>query len=353
MSNTAEGRTGGRAVARARVSPVGLVRPTTYPSDRPLTPVIVGPTAVGKTAVAMSLGLRLPVTIISADARQVYRRLDIGTAKPAPALRDELPHEGIDLVDPGERFSAGRFAHEAAGWLTAARARGRLPLVVGGTGFYVRALADGLFQEPPLDPARREQVREWTTTLPGSDLSRWALRLDPRFSGGGRQRSARVIEVALLTGRPLSLWQRMARVAGVMRPWYIVLTLPRELLRRRIAERVDAMLAAGLVDEVRDELARGTAPSAAGLDGVGYREVVAMLTGQLYKDDLRDAIVRSSRQYAKRQETWFRNQLRYQSSAIGYRPDSVWTLDATKDPAELAEAIVARWQAVAPKADSR
>ena len=346
MMQRADRRSGGQAVASGRVSPVGLVRPSTYPPDRPLTPVIVGPTAVGKSAVAVELGQRMPVTIISADARQVYRRLDIGTAKPAPSLRAQVPHEGIDLVDPGERFSAGRFAREAAGWLTVARAGGRLPLVVGGTGFYVRALADGLFQEPPLDPTRRDQMREWTMTLPGADLSRWALRLDPRFSGAGRQRAARAIEVALLTGRPLSLWQRMARVAGVMRPWYIVLTLPRELLRRRIADRVDAMLAAGLVDEVRDELARGTAPTAAGLDGVGYREVVAMLTGQLYKDDLRDAIVRSSRQYAKRQETWFRNQLRYRPSAVGYQAEPVWALDATKDPSELAEIIEARWRSV-------
>jgi len=346
MTNRADGRWAERAVGNARMGDAGHVRLAARPPDRPLTPVIVGPTAVGKTAVAMSLAQRLPVTIISADARQVYRRLDIGTAKPAPALRALVPHEGLDLVDPGERYSAGRFAREAAGWLTAARAGARLPLVVGGTGFYVRALADGLFQEPPLDPARRAQVREWAATLPGTDLSRWALRLDPRFSDGGRQRAARAIEVALLTGRPLSLWQRMARVAGVMRPWYIVLTLPRELLRRRIAERVDAMLAAGLVDEVRDELARGTAPTAAGLDGVGYREVVAMLTGQLYKDDLRDAIVRSSRQYAKRQETWFRNQLRYRPSAVGNQQEAVWTLDATQDPAELAAVIEDRWRSV-------
>ena len=346
MTKTADRRTDGRAVGAARVGDASHVRPTARPPDRPLTPVLVGPTAIGKTAVAIALAQRLPVTIISADARQVYRRLDIGTAKPAAALRAEVPHEGIDVVEPGERFSAGRFAREAAGWLTAARAGGRLPLVVGGTGFYVRALADGLFQEPPLDPTRREQVREWTATLLGADLSRWALRLDPRFSGGGRQRAARAIEVALLTGRPLSLWQRMARVAGVMRPWYIVLTLPRELLRRRIAERVDAMLAAGFVDEVRDELARGTAPTAAGLDGVGYREVVAMLMGQLYRDDLRDAIVRSSRQYAKRQETWFRNQLRYQPSAVSHQPEAVWMLDASKAPTELAEAIESRWRAV-------
>lgn len=350
MRNKADGRTGGPAVRYASLGLEGPDRPTVRPPDRspdrPLTPVLVGPTAVGKTAVAIALGERLPLTIISADARQVYRRLDIGTAKPSAALRALVPHAGLDLVDPGERFSAGRFAREAAGWLTAARAAGRVPLVVGGTGFYVRALADGLFQEPALDPGRRGDLRDWTATLSGTDLSRWALRLDPRFSGGGRQRAARAIEVALLTGRPLSLWQRMARAAGVMRPWYIVLTMPRELLRRRIAERVDGMLAAGFVDEVRAELARGTSPGAAGLDGVGYREVVALLTGQLHRDDLRDAIVRSTRQYAKRQETWFRNQLRFQPSAVSYQHEAIWTLDATRDPAELAEAIEARWRAV-------
>ncbi|HTH64044.1 MAG TPA: tRNA (adenosine(37)-N6)-dimethylallyltransferase MiaA [Gemmatimonadales bacterium] len=325
---------------------MGLLRPSAYPPDRPLTPVIVGPTAVGKTAVAIALAQRLPLTVISADARQVYRRLDIGTAKPTALLRAQVPHEGVDLVEPGERFSAGRFAREAAGWLTTARAGGRVPLVVGGTGFYVRALADGLFQEPPLDPARRDRLRDWTATLPGPDLSRWALRLDPRFSGGGRQRAARVLEVALLTGRPLSLWQRMARAAGVMRPWYIVLTIPRELLRRRIAERVDAMLAAGFVDEVRAELARGTAPDAAGLDGVGYREIVAMLAGRIQPGELRDAIVRSSRQYAKRQETWFRNQLRVQTSEVGHQPDQVWMLDATESANDLAATIEARWRLV-------
>jgi tRNA A37 N6-isopentenylltransferase MiaA len=136
-----------------------------------------------------------------------------------------------------------------------------------------------------------------------------------------------------------------------MRPWYIVLTLPRELLRRRIAERVDVMLAAGLIDEVRAELARGTAPGAAGLDGVGYRETVAMLEGRLAEEDLREAIVRSTRAYAKRQETWFRNQLRYQPSAISHQPEAVWTLDASKPPEELAQSILSRWQTVKPIAD--
>jgi tRNA A37 N6-isopentenylltransferase MiaA len=117
-------------------------------------------------------------------------------------------------------------------------------------------------------------------------------------------------------------------------------------LRRRIAERVDAMLAAGLVEEVRGELARGTAAAAAGLDGVGYRETVAMLAGRLPAADLREAIVRSTRAYAKRQETWFRNQLRYQPSAISHQPEAVWTLDATQSPAALADLITARWRTI-------
>lgn len=313
---------------------------------RPLTPVLAGPTAVGKTAVAAALAAHLPLVVISADARQVYRRLDVGTAKPDAALRARVPHYGVDLVEPGERYSAGRFARDAAAWLTEARAGGRLPLVVGGTGFYIRALADGLFREPALDQQRREGMRQWSAGRPGTELARWAVRLDPRFSGGGRQRAARAIEVALLTGRPLSLWQRMARATGVMRPWYIVLTLPRESLRRRIGERVDAMLAHGLVDEVRAELARGTAPDAPGLDAVGYREVVAMLAGRLPAADLREAIARSTRQYAKRQETWFRHQLRDRPSAVGQRPEEVFVLDAAREPEQLATEILDRWRVV-------
>jgi len=354
MRKRRTGRTGGRADEGAVLSGADDVfHPTARPPVRPLTPVLLGPTASGKTALAAALADRIPLTVISADARQVYRRLDIGTAKPDRALLARAPHRGLDLVEPGERYSAGRFARDAAAWLAEARAAGRLPLVVGGTGFYVRALADGLFQEPPLDPGRRDGIRSWAGALPGTDVARWASRLDPQFTGGGRQRAARVIEVALLTGRPLSLWQRMARATGVMRPWYIVLTLPRELLRRRIAERVDAMLAAGLVDEVRAELARGTAPDAAGLDGVGYRETVAVLTLRLDPAALRDAIVRATRQYAKRQETWFRHQLRHRSS-VDSAAEDVWTLDATKDPVVLAEAILDRWSRHAsPITDNR
>lgn len=315
------------------------------PDPRPLVPVLAGPTAAGKTAVAAALGRLLPVTVISADARQVYRGLDIGTAKPDAALRAGLPHRGIDVVAPGERYSAGRFARDAARWLAESAVEGRQPLVVGGTGLYIRALAEGLFREPPLDLARRDRVRAWAHAMPAAKLAQWAGRLDPGFRGGGRQRAARSVEMALLTGRSLSWWQREARDAGVMRPWYILLTLPRETLHRRIAARVDAMLAAGLVEEVRGVLARGVPPDAPGLDAVGYREVVSRLAGALRPDELRDAIVRATRQYAKRQETWFRHQLRGEGGS-GKGEGSVWTLDASDAPERIAALVRDRWATI-------
>jgi tRNA dimethylallyltransferase len=313
------------------------------PDLRPLVPVIVGPTAVGKTAVAAALAVLEPVTVISADARQVYRGLDIGTAKPDRATLARVPHVGIDLIDPAERYSAGRFARDAAAWIEEVRAAGRWPVVVGGTGFYIRALADGLFREPPLDESRRTSLRRWTEGLPPADVARWAARLDRGFAGGGRQRAARGVEVALLTGRPLTWWQRTARETGAMRPWYIHLTLPREALHRRIAERVERMLAAGLVREVR-ALLTTVAATAPGLDGIGYREVVAMLEGRLPEAGLRDAIVIATRRYAKRQETWFRHQLRAPDAGRG--APEVWTLDAMEEPGAMAAKILDRWRAM-------
>jgi tRNA dimethylallyltransferase len=312
--------------------------------SRQPTAVLVGPTGVGKTAVAVALAAHRPITVISADARQLYRGLDIGTAKPDRATLARVPHRGLDLLEPGERYSAGRFAREAAGWIVEARHAGRRPVVVGGTGLYIRALADGLFNEPPLDLERREQLREWSDEMEAGELVRWAGRLDPEFPGGGRQRAARAIEVALLTGRALSWWQREARETGVLNPWYIHLTVPRDVLHRRLAARVDQMLAAGLVAEVRGALARGIASDAPGLDGIGYREVVAMLKGELPEIMLRDAILGATRRYAKRQETWFRHQLRARYAVRGER--EVWTLDATEPPVVLAERILERWNSM-------
>jgi tRNA dimethylallyltransferase len=296
-------------------------------------PVIVGPTAVGKTAVALALATHWPVEVISADSRQVYRRLDIGTAKPTRKDRARLPHHGLDVVEPGTRYSAGRFAHDAASWIEEVRNRARLPLVVGGTGLYVRALAEGLFHEPELDPARRRSLDAFAARLEPLELLRWAGRLDPGFKGGGRQRAARAIEVALLTGRPLTHWQAAARLGGAIRPWYVVLTVPRQVLHQRIARRAEEMVQRGLIEEVAAVLAEGHLPSAPGLDGIGIREAVEYLHGRRDRGSVAEAIAVSTRQYAKRQETWFRHQL----------AGDVVTLDATRPPDKLAAEIARLW----------
>jgi tRNA dimethylallyltransferase len=302
------------------------------------TPVLVGPTAVGKTAVALALLAHWPLEVVSADSRQVYRRLDIGTAKPTRKERARLPHHGIDVIEPGSRYSAGLFARDAAGWIEEVRSRGRMPVVVGGTGLYVRALAQGLFREPPLDPGRRRSLDAWTARLEPLELLRWAGRLDPGFRGGGRQRAARAIEVALLTGRPLSHWQEAARTHGAIEPWYVVLTAPRPVLNQRIQQRANEMVRRGLIEEVAAVLSEGHSPSAPGLDGIGVREAVEYLHGQRARDTVAEAIAVSTRQYAKRQQTWFRQQL----------GPSVLTLDASRLPERLAAEIVEAWKKTSP-----
>lgn len=297
-------------------------------------PVLVGPTAVGKTAVAVALTSHWPLEIISADSRQVYRRLDIGTAKPSRKERARAPHHGLDLVDPGARYSAGHFARDGVRWLHEIRSRGKLPMVVGGTGLYVRALAEGLFNEPPLDPAKRRSLDAWTARLEPIELLRWAARLDPGFGGGGRQRAARAIEVALLSGRPLSYWQQSARAQGSLDPWYIVLTVPRPVLHQRIARRADDMVRRGLIEEVAAVLAEGHGATTPGLDGIGIREAVQYLHGMRPRESVAEAIAVGTRQYAKRQQTWFRHQL----------GGSVVTLDATRSPEKLAAEIASMWE---------
>ena len=295
--------------------------------------MLVGPTAVGKTAVALALAELMPIEVVSADSRQIYRRLDIGTAKPTKRERRRVPHHGFDLVEPGQRYSAGRFALEGSTWVGEIRSRDRLPVVVGGTGLYIRALAEGLFREPTLAPSRRSDLQAWLDRMQGSELVRWAARLDPEFKGGGRQRAARAIELALLTGQPLSHWQRVARAEGTIEPWYVRLTVPRPVLHRRIEVRAREMLQRGLVEEVAAVLAEGHPAATPGLDAVGVREAVQYLHGQRERETIPDAIAASTRQYAKRQETWFRHQLK----------GTVLTLDATRPPAEIAREIAEAW----------
>jgi len=298
--------------------------------------VVTGPTGIGKSRVADALARLTPVEVVSADAGQVYRYLNIGTAKPSPAERERLPYHGLDLILPTERFSAGRFAREAKVWIEDIAARGRLPVVVGGTGFYLRALFEGLFVEPSLDPARRARLRAALEALDPSDLCRWARRLDPGYRGGGTQRAGRAIEVALLTGRPLSEHQRAAPPApSGLAPWYAVLRLPREKLTLRIGARTEAMLEAGLVDEVKRVINAGVPLDAPGLAMIGYAEVVAMLSGEMDEMELAPAIALATRRYAKRQETWLRHQLR----------GPVTWYDAALSPEALAKDVLAGYRA--------
>ncbi|MBA2292870.1 MAG: tRNA (adenosine(37)-N6)-dimethylallyltransferase MiaA [Gemmatimonadales bacterium] len=294
----------------------------------------MGPTAVGKTALALALAERWSLDVVSADSRQVYTGLDIATAKPTPRERQRVPHHMLDVVAPGERYSAGRYALEAGPVLASIGAAGRMPVVVGGTGLYIRALTDGLFVEPTMDAPAREGLAGITAGMDHASLVRWASRLDRRFGGtGGRHRAQRAIEIALLTGQPLSWWQRTAATHGVIDPWVVRLTVPRAVLHRRIRQRTEEMITRGLVEEVEAAIADGAPVTGPGMDGIGVREAVQVLQGTLPREQLADAVLIATRQYAKRQETWFRHQL-----------DPALTLDATRAPAHLADAVITAWE---------
>ena len=313
--------------------------PPAAPGDRPARVLVVtGPTGIGKTRVAAELARLAPVEIVSADSGQAYRYLNIGTAKPDLAEREAVPYHGLDVVLPTERWSAGRFAVEARGWIAGIAARGRLPVVVGGTGFWLRALFEGLFVEPALDPVRRRPLRAALEPLGAEGLARWAARLDPGYRGGGAQRASRAVEMALLAGRPLSELQRAAPPPPPpdgLAPWFAVLRLPRPELARRIGARTEAMLASGLVDEVQRLIAAGVPADAPGFELVGYREVVAHLAAALDGARLAEVIAASTRQYAKRQETWLRHQLQ----------GPVAWFDAGEEPGVLAKDVLARYRA--------
>ena len=243
-------------------------------------PVIVGPTAVGKTAVALALAAEWSFEVISADSRQIYRRLDIGTAKPTRKERARVAHHGLDVVEPGIRYSAGRFARDATGWIADVRNRRscRSSWEEPASTFGPSPRACSMNRS--WIPARRRSLDAFTSRLEPLELLRWAGRLDPGFSGGGRQRAARAIEVAMLTGYPLTHWQAAARSAGRFDPWYVVLTVPRPVLHQRIARRAEEMVQRGLIEEVAAVLAEGHPPAAPGLDGIGIREAVDYLHGR-------------------------------------------------------------------------
>ncbi len=279
-----------------------------------MTPLLVvaGPTAAGKTALGAALAERLDGEVISADAFAVYRGMDIGTAKPSAAMRQHIPHHLIDIADPHETYSAGAFVRDAEAAIADIRRRGRVPVVVGGTHFYVRALLHGLFEEPPKDPELRARLElEWEAD-PAAVRARLDI-LDPgsavRIPLRDRQRTLRAIEVSMVAGRPMSdLWRAQPARKPAFDHVMLGLRPLRSELHARIETRVGGMLSAGLLDEVRSLLQGGVPRSAQALRAIGYRECAWVLDGEWSMARARDEMVVATRRLAKRQLTWLRSE---------------------------------------------
>lgn len=303
--------------------------------------VITGATATGKTSVALDVAARIGGEIVSLDSRQIYRGMNIGTAKASPEQQAAVRHYGIDLLAPSERYNAGAFAGDVSEWIQQINERGHTPIFVGGTGFFLRALTHPLFEEPELDPARKEAMKQYFSRFSREELLRWLAALDAEgasrlSSEAGRQRLGRMIEVVLLTGRSLTWWQQHAINTGpLIKPLTFVLELPRNVLYDRINARVVEMVNNGLVEEVKQLLAAGYTENSPGMKTVGYQELIPYVRGETMLEEAIDAIQRATRSYARRQETWFRHQL--------FEP--VVRVDATLPVAEVAQRIVTEWQA--------
>jgi tRNA dimethylallyltransferase len=300
---------------------------------------IVGPTASGKTALSIEVARRLGGEIISMDSRSVYRGMDVGTAKPTPEERGGIPHHGIDLVEPSERFSAARWARYARETIASIRTRGGVPILVGGSGFFLRALTSPIFLEPTLDPDRRAALAQELAALGDEELLRRLEPLDAESAerlraGGGRQRLLRALEVAILTGHPLSWWHRNSPPEAPAVPVLtVVLEMPRERLYAAVDARVGEMVRLGLVDEVR-ALVERYGEAAPGLNAHAYIELFPYLRGERTLDEALELARKNTRAYTRRQQTWNRTQL----------TEPVFRLDATKPRAELADEIIGAWR---------
>ncbi len=280
----------------------------------PIIPALIGPTAVGKTEFGVALAEQINGEIISADSRQVYRQLTIGTAKPEAALLERVPHHFIDELDLDEPFSAGLFAQAATERMEEVLARGRRPIVVGGSTLYIEALLHGLSDIPATSMATRARLMARLDSEGETALYQALREVDPASAATmdetKSQRIVRALEVYIDTGRPLSSYHAQ-QPAARFRFAPHVLTRPREQLYDRINRRVDQMLADGLIEENRTLLARGELLAAKPLKTIGYREPLSYLRGELGYEEMVRLLKRNSRRYAKRQLTWFRRHAEY------------------------------------------
>ena len=274
--------------------------------------VILGPTGSGKSDLALRMAAEFSGEVVNCDSLQIYRHFDIGTAKLAPGQRRGIPHHLIDILDPDQLFTAGEYARLARNVLAEISARGRLPVVAGGTGFYLRALLDGLFTGPSRDQALRDRLAERERRRPGS-MHRLLRRFDPpaarRIHANDLPKLMRALEVCLLTRRPVTaIYQEGRDELRGYETLKIGLSPPREPLYARLDQRAEQMFQRGLIEEVRGILARGFAVSAKPFESHGYRQAVQLLNGELNQAQAVFYAQRNTRRYAKRQMTWFRQE---------------------------------------------
>jgi len=274
--------------------------------------VILGPTGSGKSDLALRLAAEFAGEVVNCDSLQIYRYFDIGTAKLPLDRRQGIPHHLIDILDPGQVFTAGEYARVARGALAEISARGRLPVVAGGTGFYLRALLDGLFPGPARDQALRDRLGERERRRPGS-IHRLLRRFDPqaarRIHANDIPKVMRALEVCLLTRRPVTeMYQEGRDVLLGYETLKIGLSPAREQLYIRLDRRAEHMFQTGLIEEVRGILARGFSASAKPFESHGYRQAMQLLNGELSLEQAIFYAQRNTRRYAKRQMTWFRQE---------------------------------------------
>lgn len=272
--------------------------------------ILAGPTAVGKTALSIELAKALNGEIISADSMQVYRRMDIGTAKITEEEMQGVPHHLIDICEPTEEWNVMRFVKESERLIREIHERGHVPIVAGGTGFYIHALAYGAeFEEEETASELRKELEQWST----DNLHNKLKELDPvsaeKIHPNNRKRVIRAVEYAMDTGRPISeLNERLKQKESPYALCYLVLNLPREILYERIEKRIDIMLEQGLVDEVRKLKDEGCDRSMVSMKGLGYKEILAYLDGECSLDEAVTILKRDTRHFAKRQLTWWRGE---------------------------------------------
>jgi tRNA dimethylallyltransferase len=297
-------------------------------------PIIVGPTAIGKTSIALAMAQKMPVEVVSADSRQIYRYLNIGTAKPSKTELKQVKHHLVDFLRPDEYFSAGMFSRIGRKIITQIISRKKTPLVAGGSGLYINALVDGFFRLEIRDKKVRNSLRKRVLTESVETLHEELKTIDPvlaeKISNNDKQRIIRALEVYLVTGQRLSHLQETQSTPADFEPLFYGLTAEREYLYERINARVDQMINRGLLSEVSELKRRGYSPELNSLNTVGYKEVFHYIDNDLSYDEMLESIKRNTRHYAKRQLTWFKRDSRIK-----------WfTIQETTDISALANKIL-------------